>query len=232
MRLYAEGDGWDGMMRDLRFSTAMLKASVVHAEIAQPLVAHLTTWKTLDDERASVEGDEVDTNAVVAWVDLKLDGVTGRFAAQVLADCGGKREHATFQTFFAKPAHELKRLGLKSQVEAMKDFPERATEVKLSKASAGVVREMSAVMDESAAPLARRETVTRAQARVGRKQAQWRDEANKLRRSAKAALDDYAAKNDLPRDYPDAFFPTTAPAKKKPAKDEGDDGDAPKPDEG
>lgn len=232
MRLFAEGDSWHWMKRDLRFSAAMLKASVVHAEIAQPLQAHLAAWKVLDDEREAADGDEVDANAAVSWVDLKLDGVTGRLSAQVLADCGGKREHATFQTFFAKPAHELKRLGLKSQVEAMKDFPERAAEVKLSKVSAGMVREIGAVVDESAAPLARREAVARAQARVGRKQAQWRDEANKLRRSAKAALDDYAAKNDLPRDYPDAFFPAASTAKKKPAKDEGDDGATPKPDEG
>ena len=220
MRLYKEGDGFDAMRKDFKFTPAMLKASKVHVELAKPLDEHLARWKSLDNDREAVDDAEVEANAAIAWVDLKLDGATERFSAQVLGDCGGKRDHATFKTFFTKTATELKRLGLKSQVEAMRNFSRDAQDVKLSKASAAILKELEALFAESAGPLKQREDNESERARLGRRQAQWRDEANKLRRTVKAALDEYAAANDLPADYADSFFPTASakkPATKKPA---------------
>jgi hypothetical protein len=233
MRLYKDGDGFDAMRKDFKFTPSMLKASKVHVELAKPLDEHLARWKALDNEREAVDDGEVEANAAIAWVDLKLDAATERFSAQLLGDCGGKRDHATFKTFFTKTATELKRLGLKSQVEAMRRFSRDAEDVKLSKASATILKELEALFNESELPLKQREGNDNDRARLARRQAQWRDEANKLRRSVKAALDDYAATNDLPADYADAFFPA-APAKKPATKKPAGGGTTPDdtPDEG
>jgi hypothetical protein len=42
----------------------------------------------------------------------------------------------------------------------------------------------------------------------------WKDDANGARRSVETALDDYANKHSLGRDYASAFFPIAARAKK------------------
>jgi hypothetical protein len=222
MKQYTTNDGWDWMEGDMVFSASMMKASVVHAEDAGPLVTHLAAWRALDIERRDVETQVEEANAAAAWKNLELDPLTTRFGALLLADCGSNRKHATFVKFFPVPVSDVTRLALDAQLEAMKDFPTTATEVKLSKPTTAALREVLACLEASKAVSEARKETAKAVHRVSLKQDAWRDEANRRRRVAENSLSAYAIAHDLPRSYPDAFFPSPKSSKKTSAPSDAD----------
>jgi hypothetical protein len=120
----------------------MLTTALPTASLTRGLVGHLAQWAAVEGEVEAAADAVTEANAVVAWVNVKLDGHTERFAAQLPGDCGGNWAHKSFQAFFPKPAGEVVRMALETQLEAMAEFAERATEVKLSKASAALLKEV------------------------------------------------------------------------------------------
>ena len=217
MRLYSMSEGWETMRRDLRFTRAMLVASKTHEALARPLDTLCTQWAALDVERRDASDALTDANARVAFLDLRLDEATTRFAAQLLADADGKREHPTFRAFFPDAPTELIRMGLGSQVEASARLHQVATEVRLSQASMTKLNAMAAIEEETGAALTAREEAAVAQTRVSLRVQAWRENANGARRSVHTALHEHANRNGLPREYPEAFFPS-ARAPKKPGR--------------
>ncbi len=131
-----ESDGWDLCRRVVRQPLATLTASELHAPLARPGVRLMAQWDVLDVERRAAD-DAVDANARVSWLNVRLDAVLGGFIAQVLADCGGKREHKTFAGIFPDAPGELVRLGLQSEVEALRALAPKVDAAALSKTRAG-----------------------------------------------------------------------------------------------
>lgn len=215
MRQYDDNDGWRAMVDDLRFTVAMLQASEVHDDLAHPLQAHTETWNTLEHERDAAELAVVKADARVAWCNVVLDRCTTRFATQLLADCEGNRAHPMFVAFFPTAPTQVTRMALPGQLAAMEKFPTLAESETLKKPTRGLLQQVLGAMARGEEALAARKTVSLAVVAVGRRQTAWREEANRLRRSAKTALDDHANKNHLPRDYADAFFATQASTKKR-----------------
>jgi hypothetical protein len=222
MRLYIATDTWEWMHGNLVVTASMLKASGVHADEAEPLAAHLVTWQALDSERRQAENAVDEADAHAAWKNLVLDPLTTRFGALLLADCGSDRKHATFVKFFPSPVNEVTRLALDAQLAAMEDFPIVAAEVKLSKPTNAALKDVLACMVESKAVCEARKETARGVTRVSLKQDAWRDEANRRRRTAENALAAYATAHDLPRGYPDGFFPSPKAAKKAAPPSEAD----------
>ena len=81
-----------------------------------------------------------------------------------------------------------------------------------SKAVLAIVKEITALDAKGRVALKRREDAVLAAAKVSLKVGTWRDDANGVRRGVETALDDYANKNGLSRDYAGRFFPTPRPA--------------------
>lgn len=218
MRQYGINDGWDSMHGDLIFTIATLRASGVHAPLAAPLAAHVARWEEVDAERRRAEVAVVEANAMVEWVNGQLDHHTVRFSVQLLADCDGDRTHPTYTAFFPVAPGEITRLGLESQLDAMRKFETVAATVKLSMSAEATLGQVSDAMALGRAALASRATAALGMTAVARKQAAWRDEANDLRRATDTALHDHANRNRLPRDYAAGFFPGAKAAKKSAAK--------------
>lgn len=214
MRLYIATDTWDWMHGNLVVTTSMLKASGVHAEEAEPLSVHLATWASIEAERRAAENAVDEADARVAWKNIVLDPLTARFGALLFADCNNDRKHDTFVKFFPSTVGEVTRLALDSQVIAMEHFPMVASSVKLSKSTGAVLKDVLTTLDESRQACEARKDIAKGVARVSLKQDAWRDEANKRRRAVENALATYATEHDLPRSYPDAFFPAPKSAKK------------------
>lgn len=214
MRQYYENDGWEWMHGNTVVTASMLKASGVHATLAEPLTLHLVAWRALDDERRAAETAVDEADALVAWKNLELDPITTRFGALLYADCGNDRKHTTYTKFFPVAPNEITRLGLDAQVAAMDHFPTVAAEVRLTTTTDAVLKDVLACLTQSKAACDARKEIAKGVARVSLKQDAWRDEANKRRRAVENALATYATAHDLPRSYPDAFFPAPKAAKK------------------
>lgn len=222
MELFTANIGWDAMQGSMLFTSSMLVASVVHAPLAAPLDAHLARWDEQDAEGRRADRGVVKANARVAWLDLTLDTRTLRYSTQLVADLGD-RGHKTFKAFFPVAPGKVTRLGLESQLKAMSKFPELAAEISLPAGSDASLKQVLAVFPLGETALEERAAAEGVVTRMSVRGDAWRDEANKLRRAVETALDDYANKNDLPRDYASWFFPTT---KSKPAKSEPTESDA------
>ena len=194
MYLLNDSGGWDTSRRVVRLTASTLKASDDHAALAKPLMALLTRWLTLDQERRTADDSLVDANARVTWLDAALDHAVTIFVAQLLADGGGNRAHRTFA----------------SAVEG-------AT---LPKPTAALWKGVTAGFPAGKAALKEREGAALEVARVALRVQRWKDDANATRRSIDLALGKYAVERDLPRDYADTFFPrrqTSKTSAKKPA---------------
>ncbi len=214
MRQFYETDGWEWMHGNTVVTTSMLKASGVHMPLAEPLTLHLGAWQSLEGERRAVETAVDEADALMAWLNLRLDPLTARFGTLLLADCGGERKHATFTKFFPVAPNEITRLGLAAQVEAMDHFSTVAAQVTLSTTTDAALKEVLACLTQSKSACEARKEVAKGVVSVSLKQDAWRDEANKRRRTAENALATYATQHDLPRSYPDAFFPAPRASKK------------------
>lgn len=221
-----ESDGWDLCRRVVRQPLATLTASELHAPLARPGVRLMAQWDVLDVERRAADDAVVDANARVSWLNVRLDAVLGGFIAQVLADCGGKREHKTFAGIFPDAPGELVRLGLQSEVEALRALAPKVDAAALSKTARARWSEVTALFPAADAAVAARDEATLGTTRVGLKLRRWKDDANGVLRSVAAALETHAAANGLPRSYSAAFF-ASRPARTKRAADAGDEGQRP-----
>ena len=211
MRLFDESSGWDSMRKDLRFTASALAADDEHATLTRALRALLTRWSTLDAERLAAEDALVDANAVIATVDARLDRLVVRLSAVILAETGGRRDAALYKAFFPEAPTEVVRLGLESEITRTQAFFTVAQERSVSRAVRAVLTEVEAVHTAGRTALAARESATEVVARVSLRRTTWREDANRARRSVESALAQFATANELPRDYPDAFF-ASAPA--------------------
>lgn len=214
MRIYLNNDGWDSVYDDANFTVAMLGASVVHAALGAPLDAHTALWAQIDDERRRAAVGVVQANARMAWCNVTLDRATVRFATQLLADCDGQRKHALYTAFFEVAPNEITRLALESQLDAMWKFPTIAGAVQLKAATRELFDAVLDAMAKGREAVKARDAAELAVTSVSRRQAAWRDEANRLRRAIETALDAYANQNGLARDYAGNFFPMAKTAKK------------------
>ena len=211
MRLFDESSGWDSMRKDLRFTASALAADDEHATLTRALRALLTRWSTLDAERLAAEDALVDANAVIATLDARLDRLVVRLSAVILAETQGRRDAALYKAFFPEAPTEVVRLGLESEITRTQAFFTVAQERSVSRAVRAVLTEVEAVHTAGRTALAARESATEVVARVSLRRTTWREDANRARRSVESALAQFATANELPRDYPDAFF-ASAPA--------------------
>lgn len=216
MRLYASNDGLDSMRTDARQTRSMLMASKIHVALTKPIDRLLDRWTALDALQRDAADAVTDAHALVAWLDVRLDGATRRLVGQLLADAGNNRDHRIFTAFFPEAPSETIRLALESQLDASGHFPAAAEEVGASKAVLAVLKEIAAIEVEGRAALKKREDAVLAAASVSLKVDTWRDDANGVRRGVETALDDHANKSGLNREYASRFFATPRASTKKP----------------
>ncbi|MBK8256241.1 MAG: hypothetical protein IPK82_26690 [Polyangiaceae bacterium] len=76
------------------------------------------------------------------------------------------------------------------------------------------MKQMDALHAAGTAALSAREDVAAIQGKVSLRIAQWKDDANHVRRGVETALDKYATDQRYPRGYADEFFPVTRYARK------------------
>jgi hypothetical protein len=206
MRLFSENDGFEAMRRGVRFTQAMLAASAEHRALARPLDALLVQWSTLDAAALAADDGMTDANAHVASHNNRLDAVTRRFAARLIADCGGDREHPTYRRFFPVSVSQIIRLALGRQLEPTRQLVMTAEHVTISRGCRALLDEMVTIEASAHTVLTARETALQEQSRVSQRIATFREEANKARRAIETALDDYANQHHLPRGYAQGFF--------------------------
>lgn len=219
MRLFDEGEGWDAMRKDVRFTASALAASTEHGSLARALRALLTRWATLDAERLASEDALVDANALVATSDARLDRCVTRLGATLLSESEGNRDAAGFKAYFPESPTEVVRLGLESEIARTRAFFTVAEERGASRAVRAILGEIEELHTQGTAALAQRESATVELARGSLRRTSWREDANRARRSVEAALAQYATDHELPRDYPTTFFANSASSKSKRAKD-------------
>lgn len=206
MQMYEPKNGWLTTRGDLLFTVATLQASGVHADLARPLEAHLDVWTRVETDRTRAADGLTRANARVGWAQGALGDALGNFSAALLLGCGRNRAHPTYVRFFPRPVNEVARLGLDRQLAALATFATLAEEVSLTDACAAELKAVFTAMEQGRAAVSAREEAKGECTRVSVRQAQWREEANTLRRKAEVALGDHAADRKLARAYPARFF--------------------------
>jgi hypothetical protein len=180
-----------------------------------------------DTTLACADDALVDANARVVWLDVVLDAALARFVAQLIADCGGNRNHKTFRAIFPDAPNEIIRLGLESEVETLTALVDEVEHAKLAKPTLALWAAVTGSFPAATAALKARDDATLQVARVGLKLRRWKYDANGARRSIEVAIDQYAIDHGLARDYSGAFFPSREAPKKKRAAKQPDAPDAP-----
>jgi hypothetical protein len=206
MQMYEPKNGWLTTRGDLLFTVATLQASGTHAGLTRPLEVHLDGWTRVEADRMRAADGLTRAYARVAWAQSALGDALVRFAATLLLGCGQNRAHPTYVRFFPRPVNETARLGLDRQLSALEKFGTLSEEVTLPDAAATELKAVFVAMEHGHATVTVREEASGEVTRVSVRQAQWREEANTLRRKTEVALGDYAADHKLPRVYPARFF--------------------------
>ena len=229
LRMFDENDGWDAMRGSVGFTVGMLRASKTHAALAKPLRSALGQWDAHDQVLRDAAAAEVDANASVAWEDGVLDGAVQEHARQLLDDCGGDRERPAFKAYYPGAPSDLTDQALEAQIGAMKHFVEAAKAHPPSKSLASRNAKVQAAMTAGSAAVAQREKAALGVMRGSMATKGWREGVNKARRTVHAALVQWAADNDAPRDYAERFFPAARRAVKGKGGGGGEGGGEPKP---
>ncbi|HEY2366993.1 MAG TPA: hypothetical protein VGH87_11440 [Polyangiaceae bacterium] len=212
MRLFDENTSWDDARRAMRFTAAALKAAPEHEKLAGAFGKLLASWKVVDEARHAAEDATVDANALVHFHDVMLDGHVTRLASRARADHG--EDSREFAALFPEPPNEVIKLGLESEIERVKKWDGVKKESSLSKGVLQSLKDIDQTCARGQKALAAREAGVTEAARVSLRVSKWKDDANGARRSVETALDDYANKHSLGRDYASAFFPIATRAKK------------------
>ncbi len=207
LRMFDENDGWDAMRGSVGFTVGMLHASKTHAAVAKPLLAALAEWDEHDQVLRDAAAAEVAANAAVAWQDGVIDGAVQEHARRLLDDCGGSRDHAAFRAYYPGAPSDLTDQALAAQIGAMKHFAEAAKAHPPSEPLAARNAKVEAAMKAGRAALAQREEAALGVVRASLVTRGWREGVNKARRTVHAALVQWAADHDAPRDYAERFFP-------------------------
>lgn len=220
MKLFDETTGWDAMRRDVRYSCAMLKAARDQGALVAVLAALLTRWEALEAERLSADDALVDANAGVAWTNNVLDGHVKRFGVRLLAQCDNNRGHATYVAYFKDDSPgKVADLALEAEIERIDEWENARVEFKLDAYAGEALADIDAACVDGRAVIAAREDVQKRGSLVALRIDGWRNDANIARRKVEVALDEYALKHNLPRDWSAQFFMTTPrPARKTTAQ--------------
>ncbi len=215
LALFDESTGWDEARRTVRHTRSALGATPDHGKLASSLTAILTAWKKVDGDREDADDATVDANALVHYWDVQLDILVAKLASQARNDHGADSKE--FKKLFPEPPHEVVRLGLESEITRVEKFDVVAKEMKLSKEVSAILKSITHVCASGAKALEARVDAAKQTAQVSLRVSSWKDDANGARRSVDTALDDWANKHHLPRDYADAFFPVTRSSSRKAA---------------
>jgi hypothetical protein len=215
-RLFTDDTGWETSRKDLRYTCAALAADPSQAKLAKPLRAHLERWDVIDKQRRDADDAVVDANAVIAFLDGRLDHTVQALVDRLRYEFG--TDHPTFQAYFPEPPSQLIRLGLESELDRVKTFHDIARERGASRDVQRILAEIAAIDTEGRKALAAREQAVAGVARVALKMMSWKEAANSARRTVESALMTYASEHNLPRDYPDAYFPPSRRSARKKAR--------------
>lgn len=181
MYMLTDSDGWNTSRAVVRQTSAVLKASDIHAPMAKPLGKLLLRWVDLDVERRDADDAQVDADARVTWLDVALDQALTRFVAQVLADCGGQRTHKTFRAIFPDAPSEIVRLALASEVEALTALAPAVEAAGLAKSTLALWSAVAEFFPKAKVALDARDEAAMNVARVGLKLRRWKDDASAAR---------------------------------------------------
>lgn len=214
-RLFNDETPWEQARKDVRHTAASVAAEDDHAALAKPLRQLLTQWAAVDQERRDADDAMVDANALVRYLDVKLDRMVEKLVSRLLFEVQQDRKHPTFMRFFPEAPSEVIRLGLESEIERTKEFDDVAKTVGASKQVLAILATIDGLRKRGIAALTEREEVAKNQGRISLRINEWKASANAARRSIENSLDAYAIGATLPRDYSDDFFPAARTSKRK-----------------
>lgn len=206
------------MRRDVRHTCAMLKAARDQGALVAVLAALLERWEALEAERRSADDALVDANAGVAWTNNVLDGHVKRFGVRLLAQCDNDRGHPTYAAYFKDDSPgKVADLALEAEIKRIDEWEKIRAEARVDAYAGEALADIDAACAEGRAVIAAREDVQKRGSLVTLRVDAWRNDANLARRRVEVALDEYAVKHGLPRDWSAQFFMTAPRSARKTA---------------
>lgn len=229
MREFDDKTSWDGGRGEVLYTVSVVDAAGTHEKLKRALLTQLDRWNAIEIVRRAAEDAVVGANARVAWADHVLDKTVRAFANELLHDVGGDATKRGFSSYFSEPPNEVIRMGLEAEIDRCEEFDVVAEKVPLSKASEAKLDAVREAIKTGKVALARRRDAYNAQAQASLDIASWKESANATRVSVYVQLQAWALEHDDERAYADRFFPARSVAKRKGAKDDGEDTGGQKP---
>ncbi len=212
----------EGVWSELAYTRARAKHDPNARDLLPPIEALIERAKQLRTEQLGAWEGEIDAQAGVDAVNDALDATTvdfGRALDNEIRD----RKHPTYKRYFPIPPSDVVALGLESELERVRSWPEYlATEESATlKAFADRFREHIAAGD-AAVEARRMAAASRANHRAAAIQ-RFFDDVNAARQSLHALLTQRAVERRLGRRWADRFFRHRSAAHRQPSLP-GDDG--------
>lgn len=206
LRRLDEGLSLDTIEEEIVYTTARLRADDNAADAAPELDKLAAQVETVRKAQHAAWNAETAAQAAIDSADDALDDAVGQLSRDLLYAVGNDRRSPRFTRYFAEAPGHLLRLGLRSELERVKNWPQSLAGEKDAKLEADG-KALAALVQRGEQALAARKTAAgaRADQRV-REVLPLVDDVNAARLSLYGLLAQRAAARDLPRDWPDRFF--------------------------
>lgn len=193
----------------LEYVEAALSADDETAELAKPFHEQIEEWEGVFKKERSGRRAVVRAEAVVAVRNARLDAITTRFGASVLAEAGGDRKSPYFRRFFTVAPSQVVRQPLRKQAEhTLHVFAAELEKLEKKHPLRAHLAPLTSLAKSALAALDERTKAKSERTMSANDVDEWKEGCNALLLSTYAELLKLAAEKGLGRAWPDSFFPS------------------------
>ena len=209
IRTIKNSESLDSLWDELVYTEARMLKDPDAKDLVAPITALIKRWEKVDLGQRSAWRAEI---VAQAWVDAEnenLDETVGAVSDGLLVVTRKDRNHPRYRRYFKKTASEVIRMGLQSELEVVRSWPQSLkTEPEAALSTLGAELEKN-VTEGDAAVEARSAAATHRTDHRLREIVRLIDDANGTRRSLYGQLITRGEEKGRPADWASRFFQKT-----------------------
>jgi hypothetical protein len=200
-------------------SDALALAAADGDKEAGALAAHtdaaLQEWEEIDLEKRRKRRALGKARVLVRRRDFQADSAMQSLHDDTLGEVKQNRHHPAYQRLFPVPVSRIKKLGLESQLPAMRETAHKLGESEIPAALRKThTKRITDAISNGEVAVRTLEEAAAASSRTTARAAAWRDRANNALLGVEGALKKLAADRQLRREWVDTFFPDARSSRK------------------